>query len=52
MEEIDINQTDREKMWESEFQTKIDELFVDALVCFRLTLKYDDCYSDMLTPKI
>ena len=52
MQDIDINQTDSEKMWESEFQEKVDGLLFDALVCFRLTLKYDDCYVDMLTPKI
>ena len=37
-------------MWEleSEFQKKIDDYLLDALICFRLALKYDDCYIEML----
>ena len=40
-------------MWEleSEFQKKIDDYLLDALICFRLALKYDDCYIEMLKPK-
>lgn len=40
-------------MWEleSEFLKKIDDLQLDALICFRLALKYDDNYIEMLKPK-
>ena len=39
-------------MWESELLNKIEDLQIDALICFRLALKYDDCYIEMLKPKI
>lgn len=33
---------------EVEFQYKIGELLLDALICFRLALKYDDNYHDLM----
>ena len=35
-------------MREAQFDERLEDLSLDALVCFRLALKYDDDYEKLL----